>query len=412
MIFYLAYIFFQAVSAVPTGRVDVVFPAVETSRSGMKTVKFRALNQDIELKLEPAGEILAKDFVFVNSKQPFDVEKLRRKIYRDIVNGAALLIDENGPSSIKGIVNSNLRIEPHESGRQIGDGIRAHRIVEIRSDEDSYNNDIVTSMEIEKQADNLLSMGRQDKCLVLEILSVTEYKLTRRFKADEALTEYITTLFTGAENLLKGLDSRIKIRLIGIDARKKGQDPSYIKQSEYNDTYIYLVTILGNMKKYYCEKMNELEKSADLIMLILTREMIKVVDNKIVQRSVGKAAAPMSANAKSCRILGRIGLQRRVDTVAHEVAHMLGVPHDGIGTEEVNLPNGPGAKDCPPSTGFIMGNRNAANQFKFSECSKKCAKYLLSLPRASCLFEDCKSFRLSNIENAQLAVISDYYANV
>uniref|UniRef100_A0A1E1WW17 Putative metalloproteinase n=1 Tax=Tityus obscurus TaxID=1221240 RepID=A0A1E1WW17_TITOB len=376
MIFYLAYIFFQAVSAVPTGRVDVVFPAVETSRSGVKTVKFRALNQDIELKLEPAGEILAKDFVFVNSKHPFDVEKLRRKIYRDSVNGAALLIDENGPS-IKGIVNSNLRIEPHESGRQIGDGIRAHRIVEIRSDEDSYNNDIVSSMEIEKQAENLLSTGRQDKCLVIEILCVTESKFTERFKTDEALTEYITTLFTGAENLLKGLDSRIKVRLIGIDARKKGQNPAYIKQSEYNDTYIDLVTILGNMKKYYCEKMNELEKSADLIMLILTQ-------------SSGTKCLLMQ---KSCRILGRIGLQRKSDTVAHEVAHMLGVPHDGIGTEEVNLPNGPGAKDCPPNTGFIMGNRNAANQFKFSECSKKCAKYLLSLPRASCLFEDCKSFR-------------------
>uniref|UniRef100_A0A1E1WVX5 Putative metalloproteinase n=1 Tax=Tityus obscurus TaxID=1221240 RepID=A0A1E1WVX5_TITOB len=394
MIFYLAYIFFQAVSAVPTGRVEVVFPTVETSRSGMKTVKFRALNQDIELKLEPAGDILAKDFVFVNSKQPFDVEKLRRKIYRDIVNGAALLIDENGPSSIKGIVNSNLRIEPHESGRQIGDGIRAHRIVEIRSDEDSYNNDIVTSMEIEKQADNLLSMGRQDKCLVLEILSVTEYKLTRRFKTDEALTEYITTLFTGAENLLKGLDSRIKIRLIGIDARKKGQDPSYIKQSEYNDTYLNLVTLIDNMANFYCKKSNELEKSADIIMLITPRELIEVEDNKIVHRLVGQANAPYVCECKKVSVsMIESDYNERVDTVAHETAHMLGVPHDGIGTEEVNLPDGPGAKNCPPSTGFIMGDRSAANKFKFSKCSQKCAKYLLSLPRASCLFEDCKSFR-------------------
>ncbi|XP_023214357.1 venom metalloproteinase antarease-like TtrivMP_A [Centruroides sculpturatus] len=69
MIFYFAIFFpFVLVSAISSGRVDLlVFSSVETSRFGVKTVKFRALNEEIELKLEPAGEILAENFALLDA---------------------------------------------------------------------------------------------------------------------------------------------------------------------------------------------------------------------------------------------------------------------------------------------------------------------------------------------------------
>ncbi|XP_023228628.1 venom metalloproteinase antarease-like TtrivMP_A isoform X1 [Centruroides sculpturatus] len=131
-------LFFLAVSAIPTGREEIVYPSLETSRSGVKTVSFKAFGHDINLRLESAGDILADDFAVYDGegrKIGGSVESLRSKIYRDSEKEAALHVDEEGPLSVKGIVSSNLRIEPCESEEMIRDGVKAHRIIELKRDE-------------------------------------------------------------------------------------------------------------------------------------------------------------------------------------------------------------------------------------------------------------------------------------
>uniref|UniRef100_A0A2I9LP89 Metalloproteinase n=1 Tax=Centruroides hentzi TaxID=88313 RepID=A0A2I9LP89_9SCOR len=400
MIFYLANIFlFAAVSAIPSGRVDVVYPSVETSRSGVKTVKFRALNEEIELKLEPAGEILAKNFALVDENEQMhhsiDVEDLKRRIYRDSDKGAALLIDEDGPVTIQGIVNPNMRIAPYESGRMVKDGRIAHQIVEVISDKKSFTNDVVTA-DINREVENVERRAGKKKCIVIEYLCVTESNFTKSFDTDKALTEYVTLLYTGVQNLLEKLNLGITVRLLGIQAFKIGTEPSFIKNSEIpgHEKHLDPTELVINMGKYYCKQNTTLAMQADIIMLLVTRKLGELQADGTVEFNT----AGISQSSSVCNQCHKVGLAQddadyneRVDTVAHETAHLIGSPHDGEGPEDVGLAKSPGAKSCPYDDGYIMGSDDhKVNKFKFSECSKKCIEYLLSLPLAACLYKDCK----------------------
>ncbi|XP_023234508.1 venom metalloproteinase antarease-like TtrivMP_A [Centruroides sculpturatus] len=402
MIFYLISSFFLAVvSAIPSGRVDVVFPSVETSRSGVKTVKFRALNEDIELKLEPAGDILAKNFALLDENNQIrhlvDVEDLKRRIYRDSANGAALLIDEEGPVTIQGIVNSKLRIAPHESGRMVKDGKIPHQIVEVISDEKSFFKDGIMPMDFNEEMDKVARMSRDDKCIVVEYLVVTESTFTKRFNTKKALTEYITLMYTGVQNLFDTFEMGIQVRLLGITSFTKKSEPPYIEQGAIpgHEEHLNPDVLLDHMGKYYCKHATGLAKDADIIMLIVARKLGELQDDGTVDFNT----AGIAYQGKVCSKCLKVGLalddsryNERVDTVAHESAHLLGSPHDGEGPEDGPAGN-PGASDCPETDGYIMGDRrNAANKFKFSECSKKCVKYVLSLPAASCVYEDCEFY--------------------
>ncbi|XP_023234499.1 venom metalloproteinase antarease-like TtrivMP_A [Centruroides sculpturatus] len=400
---YLAVIFLFAIaSAIPSGREDVVFPSVETSRSGVKTVKFRALNEDIELKLEPAGDILAKNFAIVDQQpNPIDVEDLKRRIYRDSTNGAALLIDEDGPVTIQGIVNSKFRIEPYElgpsifNGRTVKDVQIPHKIVEVINDEKSFLNDAVMHMDVNEEMEKVATMARDDQCIVVECLVVTESAFTKRFETTKALTEYVTVMYTGVQNLIDTLQLGIKVRLLGIDPFKKDTEPPYIEESvipghpEYFNPY----DLLDGMGKYYCNHATGLAKDADIIMLFITRKLGELQDDGTVV-FVAKGVAYTGTVCNECYKVG-ISLddsryKERVETVAHEIAHLLGSLHDGE-SSDVGLPVGtPGALDCPVTDGYMMGDRsNLFNRYKFSECSKNCVKYALSLAEAKCVYESC-----------------------
>ncbi|XP_067141526.1 venom metalloproteinase BumaMPs1-like [Centruroides vittatus] len=142
MFLYLAILpFCAAVSAISTDRVDVVYPTIETFRSGVRRIRFRAFEQNIDLRVEPASEIISDDLAICEGEGSkienyVDVKNIKRKMYRNQEKRAALLIDDDGPLSIKGIVNSDLRIEPHESEEMAKDGVRAHRVIELKHGEE------------------------------------------------------------------------------------------------------------------------------------------------------------------------------------------------------------------------------------------------------------------------------------
>jgi len=388
-------LYFQGI---PSGRVDIVFPSLETSRSGVKIIKFEALGQDIELNLEPAGEILAKDFAIVdlnNQREHLtNVEDLKRKIYRDSVKGAALLIDENGPLTMQGIINSKLRIVPYESGRVIKDGRIAHQIVELINDEKSYINDVMP-LDVNGVMENVVKISKKSPCIIIDYLCVTETTFTERFKTNKELLEYITVMFTGVQNLLDTLNLGIKAQVIGITPFKKQNEPSFIEDSAIpgHQQVLDPVDLVKNMAKYYCNNAKGLAKDADIIMLISNRKLGELQDDGTVAYNT----AGISLGSGVCKQCSKVGVAQddsdyneRVDTVAHETAHLIGAPHDEEGPEQTGISGSPGAKDCPESDGYIMGSgNNKVNKFKFSKCTKKCVEHLLSLPRASCVLADC-----------------------
>uniref|UniRef100_A0A1E1WVV2 Putative metalloproteinase n=2 Tax=Tityus obscurus TaxID=1221240 RepID=A0A1E1WVV2_TITOB len=396
---YLAYIFlFAAVSAIPTGRVEIVFPSVEQLRSGVKTVKFRALGEDVELKLEPAGDIIAKDFAFYNGnhekQQSMDIESLRKRLYRDRTNGAALLIDDDEqPPSIEGIVFSKLRISPHEWKEVTEDGKRAHQVEELTSDRDSYLYDNIILPDFQREMINFTRIERDDQCLVIEVLCVTEGNFTERYETNEALTEYVTLMYSATETMLRQLDSGLQLRLSGIVAFTKETEPLFFKNIVHQDGD-YKSGVLSEIRDYFCKNSTSLSKNADIILLLITRYM-KLLKPNGSTRGIAQGIAYAGGVCDRCNKVNVIrGFMKPVSaakTLAHEMAHLLGVPHDGKSSTGVS--GSPGAKSCPSKDGFFMGDNEGANWGIFSKCSKDCAKYLLSKPQASCVYEECKSSR-------------------
>uniref|UniRef100_A0A1E1WVS5 Putative metalloproteinase n=1 Tax=Tityus obscurus TaxID=1221240 RepID=A0A1E1WVS5_TITOB len=391
---YLAYIFlFATVSAIPTGRVELVFPSVETSRSGVKTVKFRVLGEDVELKLEPAGDILSKDFAFYNGnhekQQSVDVESLRRRIYRDRTNGATLLIDDNEqPPSIEGIVFSKLRIWPHEWKEITEDGKRAHRVEELKNDRDSYLSDNVILPDFQKEFASFTKIDRANKSLVIEVLCVTEGDFTERYETNEYLTKFVTIMYSEAETMLRQLDSGLKLRLSGIVAFTKETEPPFFKD-RLHEYGMYDSSITYEFMNYYCKNSTSASKNADIIMLLITRSILVRTEYGYGESS-GQAYPGTVCN--KCYKVGVISASTSAWlsswVLAHEISHLLGVPHDGDTPEETGVTGTPGAKSCPSRDGFFMGDNRGVNMGIFSKCSIDCAKYLLSKPKASCVYED------------------------
>uniref|UniRef100_A0A1E1WWM7 Putative metalloproteinase n=1 Tax=Tityus obscurus TaxID=1221240 RepID=A0A1E1WWM7_TITOB len=393
---YLAYIFFlfATVSAIPTGRVEIVFPSVETSRSGMKTVKFRALGEDVELKLEPAGDILAQDFALYNGnqekQQSVNVESLRRRLYRDSANGAALLIDDDEqPPSIEGIVFSKLRISPHEWKEVTEEGKRAHQVEELTSDRDSYLSDDILIPDFQREMVSFTRIDRNDKCIVIEVLLVTDRKFTERCETNEALTEYVTLLSSVAETLLRQLDSELQLRLLGIMAFTKETEPPFFEENRYPNGE-YNVDVFGKIRDYFLENSTSLSKKADIIGILLTRPMKKEDWYTIEGLTFGGSVC---TGNKVCVINAPVKAESAAGTLVHEMAHALGVPHDGASPQTIGVYGSPGAESCPGSDGFFMGADSGANKGTFSNCSKDSEKYLLTQPHASCMYEDCNNTR-------------------
>nr|API81360.1 venom toxin [Hemiscorpius lepturus] len=70
-------------------------------------------------------------------------------------------------------------------------------------------------------------------------------------------------------------------------------------------------------------------------------------------------------------------------TVAHELCHNCGCPHDGDPPPSY-IGGSPGAESCPWDDGYMMSYiERDTRQYRFSECSKQCVEHMFTI--ASCM---------------------------
>nr|AIJ02116.2 metalloserrulase 8 [Tityus serrulatus] len=412
--YFASFFLFATVSAIPNGRVHVVFPTVETSRSGEKTLKLRAFDRDIELNLQPAGEILAKNFGIMDDDHrlfhPVDVKNLQRKLYKNSANGAALLIDEDGPVTIEGNINAKVRIAPYESGGMDEAGRIAHWIEEEERDEKAYLRDDSTyffnlwqELPPDIDTENTKRMDREGKCIVIEILSVTDSNFTKRFSNYEELSEYITLTYAGVQTIMDTLELGIKLRLIGIHAFTNETEPPFIESNAIpgHERYVEYRRVLNSMKRYYCEHDYGLAKDADIIILTNDRLLAGWDGGPNINTNV----AGVAIHSGACDQCSKVAVSEhsssyfiRVIYLTHETAHSIGIDHDGGGR----------SKNCSNGKGGFMGRSDSSlhptfQNFRdyrdeaFSECSKENAKYFLSTSKADCLFEECPNDNITSL---------------
>ncbi|XP_023228627.1 venom metalloproteinase antarease-like TtrivMP_A [Centruroides sculpturatus] len=397
MFLYLAILPFCAVvSALPTERDDVVYPTVETFRSGVKRIRFRAFDQNIDLRVEPASEIISDDLAICEGEGSkienyVDVKNIKRKIYRNEEKRAALLIDDDGPLTIKGIVNTDLKIEPHESEEMAKDGVRAHRVIELKKGEEGRirTNDAVIIPE--NIGMNETESERQTvTCIQVELVLILESNYTHFHNNDNnVLISECIIIATEMQNLIESVKLNIQIKLIKIIKFTVDYEASFIEASalEQDRNCLDSSGIIANMKTFYQDKHDQTVNIADLALLITGRRMCDLYSNRVSYGTIGIAYV-----GGVCSYKYKFGVSefqhntfKFHETCAHEVAHLLGSPHDEDDPVS-SISRSPGSKDCPWSWGFIMSYlSNWQNGTLFSSCTRANIENLSGLYAARCI---------------------------
>ncbi|XP_067141580.1 venom metalloproteinase BumaMPs1-like [Centruroides vittatus] len=396
-------LFIALTSAVPTGREDVVYPSVETLRSGIKRIKFRAINQDIDLRLMPAGEVISDDFVIYQGeherRQPTEkIKNLKKNLYRDSQKGAALHIEEDGFTSIHGIISNKLRIEPEET---IKEGRRAHRVFEVENMERGRirTNDavMIPPGAIKNVTENERRTGN---CILIETVIVLEKTFTHSFgtvydeTAEYYCNRYLAVTITQVQNLMDTMKLTLKVVLIGIVVYDNTYEAPFIQQSAIKICPNYLDSgkLIDNMASFYETAGIPLIDRADAVMLVTLRRMADVYKKKCNLGTIGIAYV-----GGACDHAYKYGISEDDEsdfyeychTFAHELAHLIACPHDEDSPVSY-IPGNPGTKDCLWSFGYVMSyETNDENGTEFSWCSSACVKHFVGLPMGSCLVDNC-----------------------
>lgn len=392
MIAILAFVIFcTEISAVPTGREAIVYPSLTTLRSGEKRLSFRALDQDFNLKLQPAGDIISEGF-YIESTQDegrsddnsrVDIHKIKQNLYKDAETGASLHIEERDLLQIKGIINSKLRIQPHGSEMR-RDGKVAHRIVEVENDDyfPSHLNDEVYMSRPNTDVNETADERRFGEIYYVEICIITDIEFTYTFRNDYELLVYVSVLFNGMQLRYDNLkDIKVVLILSGIKIVKSERDQPYI-QNHMVDKYTEVTGCLNDFAQYVSKTVSP---SHDIVLLLTKRQIADVENGKIVPNVLGIAYV-----GGACDALYRVGIGEDnaltwsgIGTNAHEIAHLLGCGHDGDPPSSY-LPGHPGSSGCPWDDGYLMSYvRNSNKQYYFSPCCEKCIDYMFRV--ANCL---------------------------
>ncbi|XP_023234498.1 venom metalloproteinase antarease-like TpachMP_A [Centruroides sculpturatus] len=394
--------YFVTISAFLSGGIDVIYPSVITLRSGAKILKFRLLEEDVELRLEPAGKVISDNFTVVNGKgerdESIDVKQLKSKLYKNEKIGAALHIDEGKSLKVHGIINSYLRIEPFGPEEMARKGKRAHHIIELKKDKNVYIKDQVIPKKLEKLLNPKARILNSNECLVIKYVFITESTFTESFiERNIGLTDYVATMFVQVQNLFNTLELNIEICMVGILAYTKLDEASFIEQSVIPgyEEYLNCEDLLDNMAIYFYSNPIEYRhvEWADMVILLVKRKWGDLINGDVYANTAGISfvGGVCDGRYKYGVCEDDANFMERADTIAHESGHLLGCPHDGEGPAP-GIPHSPGSEECPESQGYLMSSsQSKENGQKFSPCCRENVQNLLLwIETAQSIIQICK----------------------
>ena len=222
-----------------------------------------------------------------------------------------------------------------------------------------------------------------------EILVVVDTNLHNRLGGNMNTTkEYVRDFWSAVNQRFVSLSQpRVELVVVGV---KVGPTPYLQGKAAVGKDKVEASVALERMGRYYY---NEDRTTFDLV---VTMTGLDLCGRKTPSSRCRSATAGYAYVGGACVVNSRLHKVNSVAVVqdrggyggvvvaAHEVAHLLGVPHDG--EKAPSYTGGPGAQSCPWEDGYIMSDRRRGIKgLTWSSCSKSQMKYFLSSPTASCL---------------------------
>lgn len=224
-----------------------------------------------------------------------------------------------------------------------------------------------------------------------EILVMVDYSLYQRLGYSLSDTQnYVISYFNTVNFRFSGLSQpRVELMLVGVVVATSPSSLPYLNTG-YDGAVLDAAKALDAMGRYYYSYRPGLPRH-DLVLALTTKDLAAFNSggynpNTAGYAYVGGACVRNSWEGKvsSVAVVEDSGGYSGVLVAAHEIAHLLGVVHDGDSAPPYLA--GPGAASCSWYDGYIMSDyrRDSRSQL-WSPCSVQQLQYFLTTSRGSCL---------------------------
>ncbi|XP_064490164.1 venom metalloproteinase antarease TserMP_A-like [Ornithodoros turicata] len=379
---------------VPEGR--LVFPQLVQSRSenGAKVLK---VADDLVFTLTKSGNIFGENFIvrtfkedgYTMEEHTLNAADFEKDLYQDKDKMAAVMVKEQEGLQVEGVLGLGLRIRPMPEMERSDYGHVAHVVYEVEEGDSHLTRAV---RETSHRAQVSERRGEQYNAVMPfiiypEIHIISDSTHVSYFKDGMTSAVEYYGIFINAVNLrYQSVSSpEVSLKIMGITLNSEKEDKNYIFPIPTSSTdQIWGVESLYNVTHYIAKK--HLYKDYDIVYLTTGLDLLGYEKDGRPESYRG-----FGFEGTACEYfktgIGEDWLRRftGVHTFAHEIAHILGCPHDGDYASTALL-NAPGSRHCPWTDGYIMSYKDTGlKHFMFSQCCNDMMSY--TARRNPCLRE-------------------------
>ncbi|XP_070383589.1 venom metalloproteinase antarease TserMP_A-like [Dermacentor albipictus] len=371
--------YFIAISLedVATEKSVTVYPEVHQARED-GSVKLVIIQDDYTLNLKKAS--VAADRLLIReitengiTERYVDGTHNDRFLYQDEDKEATLLVKskKSGGYDLYGLVNFTHEIEPTGNDEVMTLESTAHTIKQVKATDNAKMT--TEPPEYENEIAKIEPRESASSFLIETYLILDDVLFQRVTRQGNDIQEYATFLMAVVNQILGQLEPPGRILLKAIEINKIGP-VDYVAVKDNN--IVDAPGTLGNLEKY--SKTKKEMQNADAVIILIGRDMEHRRPDGSTFVSYGLAYTRGACNGHGAIVAADLGTKYTgALSVAHEVGHFLGSPHDGAET----------TKECPADGGTIMSKQAVGViRPRYSECSKRAIKAYVT-KRAKCLFE-------------------------
>uniref|UniRef100_V5HAB7 Putative tick metalloprotease n=1 Tax=Ixodes ricinus TaxID=34613 RepID=V5HAB7_IXORI len=360
---------------------NIVYPRLLEAR-GRDAEKILYIQDDVVLRLQKTS-VLSENFVFSENFDGRRVDKimngkkLEANMYHDRNRMASVNIDEkNGVVKVKGILSDILRIAPLNISARLDDGPIPHEIIKVEQRARPIGKPTVHP-----------KIKANDETFYAELKIVVDDNHRGVFTKDEDLVQYLA-LCIKLVNIRYEETSNPKVQFLLTTVE--------VAETEFREELFVAndVDCPGRSYKQYMDPIKMIQKAVNLYGNCSEDITVVITSVDLADNFNGNAYNHVMGQAKLgglCSVGRRVAIVEDVpptysliQIIAHELAHTLGVSHDGEKplqsiAKKLN-------SSCSGFSGHLMApSAHGKNNGHFSNCSIEQMRAFVSTLNESCL---------------------------